>query len=82
MKHIKKFNETLSFTDFKGSDLLISKLDEAYEILREQLKSYEVEDFYQSEEIIEMIVMNHLKDKLWNDKDLEDWMRKREFGEE
>jgi len=85
MKYIKKFNkinETITFMDFKGSDLLHAKLDEVYEILREQLKSYEVEDFYQSEEIIEMTVMNHLKDKLWDDKDLEDWMRKREFGEE
>lgn len=82
MKYIKKFDKMNESLDFKGNGLLISKLDEAYEILREEIKSSEVEDFYNAEEIIEMVVMNHLKDRLWDDKDLEDWMRKREFGEE
>ena len=82
MKYIKKFDKMNESLDFKGNGLLISKLDEAYEILREEIKSSGVEDFYEAEEIIEMTVMNHLKDRLWDDKDLEDWMRKREFGEE
>lgn len=82
MKYIKKFDKMNESIDFKGNDLLLSKLDEAYELLREKIKSSGVEDFYEAEEIIEMTVMNHLKDRLWDDKDLEDWMRKREFGEE
>lgn len=82
MKYIKKFDKMNESLAFKGNGLLLSKLDEVYELLREEIKSSEVEDFYNAEEIIEMVVMNHLKDRLWDDKDLEDWMRKREFGEE
>jgi len=82
MKYIKKFNKINESIDLKGSDLLLSKLDEVYEILKEELKSSEVEDFYEAEEAIEKYVTKNLTKKLWNDKDLENWMRKREFGED
>lgn len=82
MKHIKKFNKINESIDFKGSDLLRSKLDEVYELLKEEIKSSEIEDFYEAEEMINKYVSNYLSGKLWSDKDLEDWMRKREFGEE
>jgi hypothetical protein len=82
MKYIKKFDRMNESIDFKGSDLLLSKLDEAYELLREEIKSSEIEYFYEADEMINKYVSNYLSGKLWSDKDLEDWMRKREFGEE
>ena len=82
MKHIRKFNKINEGVDLKGSDLLLSKLNEVYELLKEELKSSEVEDFYEAEEAIEKYVTKNLTKKLWNDKDHEDWMRKREFGED
>jgi hypothetical protein len=75
MKHLKKFNEN------KTNESLSSKLDEVYEILKEEIKSNDIEDFYQAEEMIEKSVMGYLGDKLWNDEELSDWMKKREFGE-
>jgi hypothetical protein len=41
-----------------------------------------LEDFYEAEEIINKYVSKHLTEKLWNDEDLVDWMKKREFGED
>lgn len=82
MKHLKTFNKINESIDLEGNDLLRSKLDEVYELLKEEIKSSEIEDFYDAEEMINKYVSNHLSEKLWSDKDLEDWMRKREFGEE
>jgi DNA-binding GntR family transcriptional regulator len=83
MKHLQKFNEN------KTNESLSSKLDEVYEILKEEIKSNQltykdnghIEDFYQAEEMIEKSVMRYLGDKLWNDEELIEWMKKREFGE-
>jgi hypothetical protein len=90
MKHLKKFNENkINESIFEENNSLSSKLDEVYEILKEEIKSNQltykdnghIEDFYQAEEMIESTVMKYLGDKLWNDEDLVDWMKKREFGE-
>jgi hypothetical protein len=82
MKHLKKFNENkINESIFEENNSLSSKLDEVYEILKEEIKSSDIEDFYQVEEMIEKSVMRYLGDKLWNDEDLSDWMKKREFGE-
>lgn len=82
MKYIKKFDKMNENIDFEGNDLLRSKLNEVYELLKEEIKSSEVEDFYEADEMINKYVSNYLSGKLWSDKDLVDWMRKREFGEE
>lgn len=66
---------------FQENNELSSKLDEVYEILKEEIKSSDIEDFYQAEEMIESTVMKYLGDKLWNDEELIEWMKKREFGE-
>jgi hypothetical protein len=79
MKHLRKFNENNESTN--SNELLDSKLDEVYEILKEQIKSLEIEDFYEAEEMINKSVTKYLNEKLWNDDDLSDWMEKREFGE-
>jgi len=82
MKYIKRFNKMNESIDFKGNDLLLSKLDEVYELLKEEIKSSDIEDFYEAEEMINKYVSKHLTEKLWNDEDLVDWMKKREFGED
>jgi hypothetical protein len=79
MKHLRKFNENNESPN--SNELLDSKLDEVYEILKEQIKSLEIEDFYEAEEMINKSVTKYLNEKLWNDDDLSDWMEKREFGE-
>ncbi len=79
MKHLRKFNENNESPNI--NELLDSKLDEVYEILKEQIKSLEIEDFYEAEEMINKSVTKYLGEKLWNDDDLSDWMEKREFGE-
>jgi hypothetical protein len=79
MKHLRKFNENNESPN--SNELLDSKLDEVYEILKEQIKSLEIEDFYEAEEMINKSVTKYLGEKLWNDDDLSDWMEKREFGE-
>jgi len=82
MKHLKKFNENkINESIFEDNNSLSSKLDEVYEILKEEIKSSDIEDFYQAEEMIESTVMKYLGDKLWNDEELIEWMKKREFGE-
>jgi hypothetical protein len=82
MKHLKKFNENkINESIFEKNNSLSSKLDEVYEILKNEIKSSEIEDFYEAEEIINKYVTKHLNEKLWNDEDLVDWMKKREFGE-
>lgn len=82
MKHLKKFNENkINESIFEENNSLSSKLDEVYEILKNEIKSSEIEDFYEAEEIINKYVTKHLNEKLWNDEDLVDWMKKREFGE-
>ena len=81
MKHLKKFNENTN-PSFVSNESLSSKLDEVYEILKKEIKSSDdVEDFYQAEEMIEKSVMKYLGDKLWDDEELIEWMKKREFGE-
>ena len=79
MKHLRKFNENNESPN--SNELLDSKLDEVYEILKEQIKSLEIEDFYEAEEMINKSVTKYLGEKLWNDDDLSDMMDKREFGE-
>jgi hypothetical protein len=82
MKHLKKFNENkINESIFEDNNSLSSKLDEVYEILKEEIKSSEIEDFYEAEEIINKYVTKHLNEKLWNDEELIEWMKKREFGE-
>ena len=66
---------------FQENNELSSKLDEVYEILKEEIKSSDIEDFYQAEEMINKSVTKYLNEKLWNDDELSDWMKKREFGE-
>jgi hypothetical protein len=66
---------------FQENDTLSSKLDEVYEILKEEIKSSDIEDFYEAEEMINKSVTKYLGEKLWNDDELSDWMKKREFGE-
>ena len=66
---------------FQENASLSSKLDEVYEILKEEIKSSDIEDFYEAEEMINKSVTNYLNEKLWNDDELSDWMKKREFGE-
>jgi len=66
---------------FQENSSLSSKLDEVYEILKEEIKSSDIEDFYEAEEMINKSVTKYLGDKLWNDEELSDWMKKREFGE-
>ena len=66
---------------FQENSSLSSKLDEVYEILKEEIKSSDIEDFYEAEEMINKSVTEYLGDKLWNDEELSDWMKKREFGE-
>jgi hypothetical protein len=63
------------------NSVLNSKLDEVYELVKEIIKSSDIEDFYQAEEILHDYTSNYLKDKLWSDDDLSDWMKKKEFGE-
>ena len=67
--------------NFQENDELSSKLDEVYEILKEEIKSSDIEDFYEAEEMINKSVTKYLNEKLWNDDELSDWMKKREFGE-
>jgi hypothetical protein len=82
MKHLKKFNKNkINESIFEDNNSLSSKLDEVYEILKEEIKSSDVEDFYEAEEMIEKSLMRYLGDKLWNDEELIEWMKKREFGE-
>ena len=66
---------------FQENSSLSSKLDEVYEILKEEIKSSDIEDFYEAEEMINKSVTEYLDEKLWNDDELSDWMKKREFGE-
>ena len=66
---------------FQENNELSSKLDEVYEILKEEIKSSDIEDFYEAEEMINKSVTKYLNEKLWNDDELSDWMKKREFGE-
>lgn len=66
---------------FQENSSLSSKLDEVYEILKEEIKSSDIEDFYEAEEMINKSVTKYLDEKLWNDDELSDWMKKREFGE-
>ena len=66
---------------FQENASLSSKLDEVYEILKEEIKSSDIEDFYEAEEMINKSVTEYLNEKLWNDDELSDWMKKREFGE-
>ena len=67
--------------NFQENDVLSSKLDEVYELLKEIIKSSDIEDFYEAEEMINKSVTKYLNEKLWNDDELSDWMKKREFGE-
>jgi hypothetical protein len=67
--------------NFQENSSLSSKLDEVYEILKEEIKSSDIEDFYEAEEMINKSVTKYLDEKLWNDDELSDWMKKREFGE-
>ena len=62
MKHLRKFNENNESTN--SNELLDSKLDEVYEILKEQIKSLEIEDFYEAEEMINKSVTKYLNEKL------------------
>jgi len=66
---------------FQENDELFSKLDEVYELLKEIIKSSDIEDFYKAEEMIQENVMKYLKEKLWDDEELSNWMEKKEFGE-
>jgi hypothetical protein len=66
---------------FQENTSLSSKLDEVYEILKEEIKSSDIEDFYEAEEMINKSITEYLSEKLWNDEELSDWMKKREFGE-
>lgn len=72
MKHLKKFNENL--------DNLESKLDEIYNIIKTKIKDDNIEDFYLAEDFIYGKIMPYLKDKLWNDSELESYMKGKEFG--
>ena len=91
MKHLKKFNEN-SFGMHPNDDLrsdmnndddskINNLLDEVYELLKLRIKSSDIEDFYKAEEMIQEDVMKYLKNKLWDDDELSDWMKKKELGE-
>jgi hypothetical protein len=56
-------------------------LDQVYELLKIRIKSSDIEDFYKAEEMIQENVMKYLKEKLWDDEELSNWMEKKEFGE-
>lgn len=83
MKHLKKFNEDKNWVESfdKNDGGLESRLDGVYNILRERIESLGIEDFYIAEEMIQEIVMKYLKDKLWSDEELSDYMKKKELGE-
>lgn len=83
MKHLKKFNEDKNWVESfdKDDGGLEHRLDEVYNILRDRIESLGIEDFYIAEEMIQDVVMKYLKDKLWNDEELSDYMKKKELGE-
>lgn len=66
---------------FQESDVLSSKLDEVYELLKEIIKSSDIENFQQAEDMIHKYAAKYLNDKLWDDEELSNWMEKKEFGE-
>ena len=67
--------------NIQENSVLKSKLDEVYELIKEIIKSSDIEDFYQAEEIIYDYSSDYLRNKLWSDDELSDWMKKKEFGE-
>jgi hypothetical protein len=66
---------------FQENDVLSSKLDEVYELLKEIIKSSDIENFQQAEDMIHKYAAKYLNDKLWDDEELSNWMEKKEFGE-
>ena len=46
--------------NFQENDVLSSKLDEVYELLKEIIKSSDIEDFYEAEEMINKSVTKYL----------------------
>ncbi len=84
MKHIKKHpvNDKDQFlSESQENSVLNSKLDEVYELVKEIIKSSDIEDFSEAEDILDDYTSKYLRDKLWSDDDLSDWMEKKEFGE-
>jgi hypothetical protein len=70
-------NELISRQDKLKNKLL----DEVYELLKLRIKSSDVENFQQAEDMIHKYAAKYLNDKLWNDEELSNWMEKKEFGE-
>jgi hypothetical protein len=84
MKHLKKHpvNDKAQFlSESQENSVLNSKLDEVYELVKEIIKSSDIEDFSEAEDILGDYTSSYLRDKLWSDDDLSDWMEKKEFGE-
>jgi hypothetical protein len=88
MKHIKKHPINENQMDRVHSEFISRQdklknrlLDQVYELLKIRIKSSDIEDFYKAEEMIQENVMKYLKEKLWDDEELSNWMEKKEFGE-
>jgi hypothetical protein len=77
MKHLKRFNEEF---DRDGYDSHWNKFEQW--LSEKDFELYDGrEDFYEAEEMINKSITEYLSEKLWNDEELSDWMKKREFGE-
>jgi hypothetical protein len=88
MKYIKKHPINENQMDRVHSEFISRQdklknrlLDQVYELLKIRIKSSDIEDFYKAEEMIQENVMKYLKEKLWDDEELSNWMEKKEFGE-